>query len=528
MSGLPLAGKRARIAASVTVVAMATGVALSGSAAGSSDSVAALSAAKAPLSQLHQTDSVTYKGVTITRYEQTIDGIPVINGEVSVMSAPEAAPTVVGDGTSQLPAAAKTAATTAKRISAAQAIAIARSATGAAGLRARPTAALAIDPKRGAVVRRVELASSRPMKDFEVLVDATTGDVLSTRNRLQDATAHAKLYTPNPIANNGGSYSGIGTSKKADHNDKDTAKLTSLRKAVTFNVKSGQHCLVGADVNARVGKGKGKPVCKSSLNWKGVTRSNNKFEALEAYDQISQVADFYRALGFTGSADPHPDVQKIIADNFPDDNSFYSPNDRKIRYGTGGVDDAEDGDVVTHEYGHAVQDAQDRGFGSTDEAGALGEGFGDYQSTLNLLLSPVTPTAKQAFCIFDWDGTSGYGGPGVKPCGRLATGEDGTNTYNQAKSTCSLGHGREEVHCLGEVWSHGLIDLLGNLPLQSGVPPIPVDVILSQFGYADNETFKQAVNGLVAADTTAFGGADVAAICAEMKGDRGINASSCP
>src|SRR3954452_16130232 len=116
MSGVPMAGKRARIAASVTGVGMATGVALSGSAARPSDSVAAMSAAKAPLSQLHQTDSVTYRGLTITRYEQAVDGIPVINGEVSVVSAPQATPTVVGDGTSQLPAAAKTAASTAKRI----------------------------------------------------------------------------------------------------------------------------------------------------------------------------------------------------------------------------------------------------------------------------------------------------------------------------------------------------------------------------------------------------------------------------
>jgi hypothetical protein len=226
----------------------------------------------------------------------------------------------------------------------------------------------------------------------------------------------------------------------------------------------------------------------------------------------------------------HPKKQMVIADNFPDDNSFYSPGDRKIRYGTGGVDDAEDGDVITHEYGHAIQDAQDRGFGSTDEAGALGEGFGDYQSALNLLLNGayVTPTPKMAKCIFDWDGTGGYGGPGVKPCGRLATGTDGTRTYSQAKNTCSLGHGHEEVHCFGEVWSHGLIDLLLSLPEPSGFPPISVDVIASQFTYADNETFKEAVNALVAADNVIFSGANVTAICDEMKGQRGINASACP
>lgn len=502
-----------------------------GAAGPEQSATSALSAAKAPIAQLQQTRVVNFKGTTITSYQQTVGGVPVLNGQVSVIDGPSAAPTVVGDGTSQIPATAKAASTSAKPISAARAIAIARSSTGARGLRARPTALLAVDAKRGALVRRVVLASSRPMKDFEVLVDATSGAVLSTRNLLQDATGSAKVFTPNPVVWNNG-YSGIGTTRSADHNDHDTAKLTSLRQHVDlFDLKSGQHCLVGTFVEARVGKGKGKSVCKSSLNWNSVTRSNDKFEALEAYSQIDQVASYYKGgLGFTGTANVHPKRQKIIADNFPDDNSFYSPSDRKIRYGTGGVDDAEDGDVVVHEYGHSIQDAQDPGFGSNDKAGALGEGFGDYQSALNTALTPnLSPlTVNQETCIFDWDGTAGYGGPGVKPCGRLATGTDGTNTYTQALSTCNLGGGHEEVHCLGEVWAHGLIDLLNSVPFISGNPPIATDVLASQFGYADNETFPQAVDGLVAADNAIFSGANVAAICTEMETNRGINASSCP
>jgi hypothetical protein len=37
----------------------------------------------------------------------------------------------------------------------------------------------------------------------------------------------------------------------------------------------------------------------------------------------------------------------------------------------GGVDDAEDADVILHEYGHAIQDNQVPGFGSSLEAGAM-------------------------------------------------------------------------------------------------------------------------------------------------------------
>ena len=81
----------------------------------------------------------------------------------------------------------------------------------------------------------------------------------------------------------------------------------------------------------------------------------------------------------------------MIADAFKDDNSFYSPATRLIKYGAGGVDDAEDGDVVTHEYGHSIQDAQDRGFGTSLGAGSLGEGFGDFVSAVNTSITPDLP-----------------------------------------------------------------------------------------------------------------------------------------
>ena len=46
--------------------------------------------------------------------------------------------------------------------------------------------------------------------------------------------------------------------------------------------------------------------------------------------------------------------------------------------GAGGVDDGEDAEVIVHEYGHAIQDAQVPGYGATAEGGAMGEAFGDF------------------------------------------------------------------------------------------------------------------------------------------------------
>ncbi|MDX6587675.1 MAG: hypothetical protein QOI31_2148 [Solirubrobacterales bacterium] len=487
----------------------------------------ALDSAKAPESQLERTRTLPLGDSTAARYEQTVGGLPVLGGAVVVLDGPASAPAVVTDSSTagvEAPAAAE--------ISAARAIGIARGATGASGNRAAPSANLAIDPAHAnALVRRVVLASKRPLKDFEVTVDAASGKVLATRNLLKYATGSANLFTPNPIVTNGG-YTGIGQGKRADHKDKDTAKLTSLRTPVTLENLDPGNCLSGLYVSSRLGKGKGKEVCKPSRNWNAVTRADDRFEALMGYFHIDTIQTYMHSIGLTGPTDVHPGRIVSIANNLADDQSFYSTIDEKMHYGAGKVDDAEDGDVIVHEFGHAIQDNQVPGYGVGDQARAIGEGFGDFMSALNTFISPgVVDLDAAEYCIFDWDGTSGYGGPGVRPCGRLATGVNAfgsTDTFEDAKDTCKIGGGHLEVHCLGEVWAQGLINLLNDIPLESGVPPIAVDVLNSQFLYADNESLSEAVDHLIDADNTLYSGGHIAAICNEMETERGIDASSCP
>ena len=374
---------------------------------------------------------------------------------------------------------------------------------------------------------RVELPSGLPIKDLEVLVDAGSGDVVSKTDQLQHAAGKAKLYVPNPPVEQGG-YAGLGTGVAADHKDHDTAKLTALREAVKLPRMQGD-CLKGKFVEARYDK-PAKKVCKRSRNWSGVTRSNDKFEALMAYFHIDRTQAYIQSLGFTKAHHAAIDdrQQKIVADAFAPDNSYYSPQDRKIRYGSGGVDDAEDADVIIHEYGHSIQDNQDPGFGCGAhfcQAGALGEGFGDYNSAMMTFSIPGLPDpVHAAYCIFDWDGVVGWGGPLAAPCGRVADGSDGVSTLPQALTPggpCDFGSAGDpqlDIHCVGEVWTHGLLDLrVGGMG-----QAMDVDLLASQFSYVHSETFATAVGALVAADNAIFGGSHVAAICSEMRDQRGI------
>jgi hypothetical protein len=500
----------------------------------------ALRAADAPRVELVRTGSVRYRGFRVDRFAQRIGGYPVLGGEATVVAPPGQPAELAADATSLVVGKVGLAAS-APRVSRARAFATARAAGGVRAIRAgdRPSARLAIDAAHeDALVWQVELPAARPIRDLEVLVDARSGRVVRRANLLRYATGRAKLFVPNPPAERGG-YAGLGKRPKANHRDRNTPLLTKLREAVTLpRLKHGQRCLKGRFAVARYDR-PAKAVCRRSRDWHRIKRANDRFEALMSYFHIDRTQAYIQSLGFSDANSPPNGIddrrQHVVADAVRADNSFYSPQDRKIRYGSGGIDDAEDGDVIVHEYGHSLQDDQDKGFGCHGphfcQAGALGEGFGDYVSAMMTLVTPgLSNPTRAAFCIFDWDGISGYN-LATAPCGRVADGSDGVSTLRAAlaaRGPCDAnlrGEKSLDVHCVGEVWTHGLLDLR----LALGGLVVDRDLLASQFAYVDSETFGQALDALVAADASLYpapGTNHVAAICAEMVGQRGITGST--
>ena len=79
-----------------------------------------------------------------------------------------------------------------------------------------------------------------------------------------------------------------------------------------------------------------------------------------AYYHVNRSKEYLNLLGF-------PDVMNhsvgVKAADPNLDNSFYSPVTKSVSFGMGGVDDAQDPDIVYHELGHAIQDDQIPDFG---------------------------------------------------------------------------------------------------------------------------------------------------------------------
>ena len=109
-----------------------------------------------------------------------------------------------------------------------------------------------------------------------------------------------------------------------------------------------------------------------------------------AYYWITAAQTYIQSLGFGTSRRPvNMKSQHVRINQWGLDNSFATTHKDELRFGKGGVDDAEDAEVVLHEYGHAIHFSQGFVFGS-EEAGAISEGFGDYWAvTVSTVVAPT-------------------------------------------------------------------------------------------------------------------------------------------
>jgi zinc metalloprotease ZmpB len=255
------------------------------------------------------------------------------------------------------------------------------------------------------------------------------------------ATAPAQVFAPNPVAD-------LGIQTLTDQKDADFFSADpTLRRAyhrVTLTDLTSPTALSGAYVAVKSETG---PAAANTGAGFIYTRDQDQFEQVMAYYWITQAQRYIQSLGFDGSTLPAVNRRQVPVriNQFGGDNAFFRDAKTDITFGKGGVDDAEDADVIVHEYGHSVQDAQVKGFGTTADSGAIGEGFSDYLAVT--VTAAVAPTADEP-CVADWDSTSYT--TTVPHCLRRV---DGTKRYPQDLAS------PREVHDDGEIWSGALWDV---------------------------------------------------------------------
>ena len=293
-------------------------------------------------------------------------------------------------------------------------------------------------------------------------------------------TATGTVFMPSPVQE-------LGDESLTDHKDADYPALAPAYHREVLTDLDGSGTLTGAYV--RVKSSTGKQARSTNGVFPDWHRDSEQFEQVMGYYWVTTAQAYLQHLGFGSRLRPVNQRQiELRIDQYGGDNSFFRENKADITLGKGGVDDAEDAEVIVHEYGHSVQDGQVPGFGTTLQSGAIGEGFGDYLAVVVTSWAAGAPTLTPEACVADWDSVS-YTST-IPHCLRRL---DGTKIYPDDLTN--------EVHGDGEIWSRALWDIRGSL----GDVKATTVIVDAQFAFAKDTSFHAAAHATVASAQRLYG-----------------------
>jgi hypothetical protein len=212
-----------------------------------------------------------------------------------------------------------------------------------------------------------------------------------------DSMVSAMVYLPNPIvarnANYGGGY--------VDNNDKNTLELTNARDKVRVPLlfKNGKFILSNGLITLTNLHDPMISVITPTDTFLNYTRDQSGFEDINVFYHLNNYSHYLKKIGFGNLLDT------ILVDSHGangDDNSFLDPGKKplELEYGTGNVDDAEDGQVVVHEFGHSFSVIASPNTVKGNERIAMEEGQADY-----VCMSYSRSLSKnKPYDVFSWDG----------------------------------------------------------------------------------------------------------------------------
>ncbi len=339
-----------------------------------------------------------------------------------------------------------------------------------------------------------QVTSQRGAVQTVTSVDAADGGVVrQDRDGLGHKTAQGRVFAPNPVVSQ--QDEGL-----RDHQDANSAVPFAAYSDLTLrHLDSGTRELHGQWVTIV-----NKDAAVSTDGEYLFRRANDDFEQVMAYATLDRAQSYLQQLGFTDATGVNAEPQNVATNTFRGDNSFYLPGNDKIVFGSGGVDDAEDEEVVWHEYGHAIQDAQVPGFGQTEQGGAMGEGFGDYWAyTMSQSDSDSTETTPLA-CIADWDAVSYTSGP--------------THCLRRVNLDLTVPDDvQHEVHADGRIWARALWDINRDL----GRTEANTVIIEAHFAMTPQTKFRSGAHATVQTAQALYGD-EAAAVVRQAFVDRGI------
>ncbi len=367
-------------------------------------------------------------------------------------------------------------------------------------VKARGTLCTKIDKERMIYARmgslrwvwKVKFGTKEPAGSWILFIDRTNGHLIEERDVLRKITGRGQVFLPNPVV-------ALNRDDLRDEGDLDQNAFRKAYRMVRLNDLDPGGCLKGPYVDTTATRRCARSATGSFI----YTRHERGFEEVMAYYHIDAAQRYIQSLGFKGKKAILDRPIRVDAHGVEEDNSYYdpSPGRQDLTFGEGGVDDAEDAEVILHEYGHAIQDDIIPGFGQAYEGGAIGEGFGDYWACS--FFARKKPKKRRArFGEWDAKGTEG----GAQECVRRL---DSRKRYPEDMDG--------EVHDDGEIWSACLWEVRKLL----GRRKADTVILESHFYLKQYADFRDGAEAIVMADENLYGGRRGKAV-RRVFGGRGI------
>lgn len=295
----------------------------------------------------------------------------------------------------------------------------------------------------------ITLTTKNPVDKWKVLVDAYTGHVISVID-LKQYISKGLVFDPNPAVTTGDLS--LSPSSPTEVLDAQAINVDLQRLDPPQN---GKYFLDGRYV---------KMLEIESPNFVEPSETSGDFLYSCRDRRFLNVMCYYHIDCFQNYIQNQLRLFNVC--NFPlevdpqgfneDDNSHYMPpgnpgnpiNRPYLGFGEGGVRDAEDAQVILHEYGHAIQDNCNPGF--NNPRSGLGEGFGDLLAAI--YYDDKHHESRTRGLMFSWDAAPFGAGPWP---GRKYN----MNWYFDSHEYTSEG----DNHITGQLWCATIFELYRKL-----------------------------------------------------------------
>jgi hypothetical protein len=294
-----------------------------------------------------------------------------------------------------------------------------------------------------------------------------------------ETTATALVFNPDPLTTAGVTYGG----SYVDANDATNASLDAQRQTVTLqgvDFTAGVYSLDGPHVRIEEITGVSSAPVTSTNGTFSYDRNQQGFEDVMCYYHIDTYQRYIQTLGFNNL---YNSPLRVDAHGTSADNSSFLPNGTSsyIQLGEGGVDDAEDMDVILHEYGHALSYSGSPNTNTGTQRRGLDEGIGDYiASSRSRQLNPFNWNN-----VFSWDGHNTFW-----------NGRSSTVGYNYTTMNAN------DIYNVGQLWATAMMEGWSQFGQEVSDRVFFQELYLN----APNITLQNAAQNVLDADSALYNG----------------------